>query len=129
MMIKEKISSGTFLWEAMKPYNDAFPDIYISMIRAGEAAGALDVILKRLIKYLDDAYKLKKLVKGAMIYPIVDLGRRHRRRDDHAGFRHPEVRRSPEGRRPEAARADPDRHRSRATGFSATFFISSAAAA
>jgi type IV pilus assembly protein PilC len=40
------------------------------MVRAGEASGSLDTILKRLIKYLDDAYKLKKLVQGAMIYPI-----------------------------------------------------------
>ncbi len=70
LSIKEKISGGAFLWESMKPYSDAFPDIYISMVRAGEAAGALDLILKRLIKYMDDAYKLKKMVKGAMIYPI-----------------------------------------------------------
>lgn len=70
LSIKEKITGGAFLWESMKPYNDAFPDIYISMVRAGEAAGALDLILKRLIKYMDDAYKLKKLVQGAMIYPI-----------------------------------------------------------
>ncbi|MBI3542295.1 MAG: type II secretion system F family protein [Deltaproteobacteria bacterium] len=40
LSIKEKISGGTFLWEAMKPYSDAFPDIYISMVRAGEASGA-----------------------------------------------------------------------------------------
>lgn len=70
LSIKEKLTGGTFLWEAMKPYSEVFPDIYISMVRAGEASGALDVILKRLIKYMDDAHKLKKLVKGAMIYPI-----------------------------------------------------------
>ena len=70
LSIKEKISGGSFLWESMKPYSEAFPDIYISMVRAGEASGALDLILKRLIKYMDDAYKLKKMVQGAMIYPI-----------------------------------------------------------
>ena len=68
--LREKISSGSFLWETMKAYPKTFPDLYVSMIRAGEASGALDTILKRLIKYLDDAEKLKKLVKGAMIYPI-----------------------------------------------------------
>jgi type IV pilus assembly protein PilC len=68
--LREKISSGAFLWETMKSYPKTFPDLYVSMVRAGEASGALDTILKRLIKYLDDAEKLKKLVKGAMIYPI-----------------------------------------------------------
>lgn len=71
LSIREKLMAGSFLWEAMKPYDRAFPDIYISMVRAGEAAGALDIVLKRLIKYLDDAYKLKKMVRGAMVYPIM----------------------------------------------------------
>lgn len=70
LSIKERITGGTFLWEAMKGQGEVFSDLYISMIRAGESAGALDAILKRLIKYLDDAYKLRKLVQGAMIYPI-----------------------------------------------------------
>jgi type IV pilus assembly protein PilC len=70
LALREKISGGSFLWEALKPYEKTFSEIYINMIRAGEAAGALDTILQRLIQYLDDAYKLKKLVKGAMIYPI-----------------------------------------------------------
>lgn len=70
LSIKEKVTGGSFLWEAMKGYPKVFSNLYVSMIRAGEAAGALDAILKRLIKYLDDAEKLKKMVKGAMIYPI-----------------------------------------------------------
>ncbi len=68
---KEKISQGGFLWQSLAAYKDVFPEIYINMVKAGEASGNLDIILQRLIKYLDDIEKLKKLVKGAMIYPIV----------------------------------------------------------
>lgn len=70
LSIKERITGGSFLWEAMKGYPDVFSDLYVSMMRAGESAGALDAILKRLIKYLDDAHKLRKLIQGAMVYPI-----------------------------------------------------------
>lgn len=70
MAIREKVTGGAFLWEALNAYRESFSDIFISMIRAGEAAGALDAIFKRLIKYLEDAEKLRKLVVGAMIYPI-----------------------------------------------------------
>lgn len=69
--LKEKISGGAFLWQSMANYKDIFPDIFVNMVKAGESSGSLDVILKRLIKYLDDGEKLKKLVKGAMVYPIV----------------------------------------------------------
>jgi type IV pilus assembly protein PilC len=68
--LKEKVTSGTFLWEAMKPHKEVFPELYVNMVRAGEASGALDGIFKRLLKYMEDADKLKKLIKGAMIYPI-----------------------------------------------------------
>ncbi|MEW6058071.1 MAG: type II secretion system F family protein [Bdellovibrionota bacterium] len=70
LAIKEKVTGGSFLWEAMQAYRAVFPDVYISMVKAGEASGSLDPILKRLTKYLDDANKLKKLVQGALIYPI-----------------------------------------------------------
>ncbi len=69
--IKEKVSGGTFLWEAMAQNKRTFSSIYINMIRAGEASGSLDVILKRLVKYIEDLEKLKKLVITAMIYPII----------------------------------------------------------
>lgn len=70
LSIKEKVTGGKFLWESVADHKNAFPEIYVSLIRAGEATGSLDVILKRLIKYLEDSEKLKKLVQGALIYPI-----------------------------------------------------------
>jgi len=74
LAVREKVTGGSFLWEALRSHKNAFPDIYVSMIRAGESAGALDTILKRLIKYLEDAYKLRQMMRGAMIYPIAIVG-------------------------------------------------------
>lgn len=68
--IKDKVSSGSFLWESMKQYPLVFSELVTSMIKAGEASGSLDIILKRIMRYLEDAMKLKKMVKGAMVYPV-----------------------------------------------------------
>ncbi|MBN22295.1 MAG: pilus assembly protein PilC [Bdellovibrionaceae bacterium] len=69
-VIKERVSQGSFFWEALAQYPKAFPKIYLSLVRAGEASGALEVMLKRLSRYMEDAERLRKLVKSAMIYPI-----------------------------------------------------------
>lgn len=69
--IKEKVSGGSYLWEALGAYPKAFPRIYVSLIRAGEASGSIDNVLKRLTRYLEDADRLRKIVKGAMMYPII----------------------------------------------------------
>ena len=68
--IREKVSSGSFLWESLAQQKLVFSDIYVSMVKAGEASGALDVILKRLMRYLEESIKLKKMVQSAMVYPI-----------------------------------------------------------
>ena len=48
-----------------------FNRLYVNMIKAGEAGGALEVILQRLADFLERAESLKRKVRGAMIYPIV----------------------------------------------------------
>ena len=48
-----------------------FDRLYVNMIKAGEAGGALEVILQRLADFQERAESLKRKVKGAMIYPIV----------------------------------------------------------
>ena len=70
-VIKEKVSQGSFLWEAFNGYPRAFPKIYIALIRAGEASGAMEAILERLSKYLENTNKLQKMVKSAMMYPMI----------------------------------------------------------
>ena len=48
-----------------------FNRLYVNMIKAGEAGGALEVILQRLADFQERAESLKRKVKGAMIYPVV----------------------------------------------------------
>jgi type IV pilus assembly protein PilC len=69
MDIQESISAGAPLWEAMSKQRDIFSHLYVYLVRAGEMGGALDLILNRLAKYLDDNVRLVRMVKGAMIYP------------------------------------------------------------
>lgn len=67
---KERVSQGKFLWEAFSSYPNTFEPVTIAMIQAGEQTGTIDVMLKRIGKYMENAHRLKKLVQGAMYYPI-----------------------------------------------------------
>ncbi|MFM7844487.1 MAG: type II secretion system F family protein [Planctomycetota bacterium] len=67
----EEIESGSTLSEAMAKSPKVFNRLYINMIKAGEAGGALEVILRRLADFMERAESLKRKVKGAMIYPVV----------------------------------------------------------
>lgn len=71
LTVKEKVSGGAFFWESLSTYKDSLPRIYISLIRAGESAGALEQILDRLANYLESADRLAKQVKSAMMYPVI----------------------------------------------------------
>ncbi len=66
----DEIESGSTLSEAMGKSPKAFNRLYVNMIKAGEAGGALEIILKRLAEFQERAQSLKRKVKGAMIYPI-----------------------------------------------------------
>ncbi len=67
---KEKINQGSFLWECFASYPNTFEKVFVALIRAGENSGTLDVMLKRIGKYLENTYRLKKLIKSSMTYPI-----------------------------------------------------------
>ena len=54
----------------MAKYPRSFDKLYISMVKAGEAGGVLDVILRRLAGFMEKSQKLRKKVKGALVYPI-----------------------------------------------------------
>lgn len=69
--ICEDIESGATLSEAMAKSPKVFDRLYVNMIKAGEAGGALEVILRRLAEFSEKAQSLKRKVKGAMVYPIV----------------------------------------------------------
>lgn len=65
----EDVESGATLSDAMAKQPKAFDNLYVNMVRAGEAGGALEVILQRLAEFKERAQSLKRKVQGAMIYP------------------------------------------------------------
>src|SRR5262245_1002279 len=67
----EEIEAGSTLSEGMAKSPKCFNRLYVNMIKAGEAGGALELILQRLADFLERAESLKRKVKAAMIYPIV----------------------------------------------------------
>lgn len=66
----DEIESGATLSEAMSKAPKAFDRLYVNMIKAGEAGGALEIILKRLAEFQERAEALRRKVKGAMVYPV-----------------------------------------------------------
>jgi type IV pilus assembly protein PilC len=66
----DEIEAGSTLSEAMSKSPKVFSRLYVNMIKAGEAGGALETILQRLADFLESAEALKRKVKGALIYPI-----------------------------------------------------------
>ena len=69
-IIKE-VEDGAPLADALGKYPNAFSDVYVNMVRAGEAAGILDEILKRLALQQEKNATIRKKVKSAMTYPMV----------------------------------------------------------
>ena len=71
--IKENIESGGSLSDSFKKFPRVFNDLYINLVDAGEKGGVLDKVFKRLSVYFEKTLKLKRKVKGAMIYPTIVL--------------------------------------------------------
>jgi len=70
MGVIEDVESGNTLSEAMAKQPKAFDNLYVNMVKAGEAGGALEIILQRLAEFKERAQSLKRKVQGAMIYPV-----------------------------------------------------------
>jgi type IV pilus assembly protein PilC len=68
--VKESVESGSTFADALAKHPKAFDQLYVNLVAAGEVGGILDTILARLAAYIEKAMKLKKQVKGAMVYPI-----------------------------------------------------------
>jgi general secretion pathway protein F len=66
-----KVNEGSSLGDAMAKYPKAFPALYVDMIRAGEASGALETVLFRLAEFLEKQIELRGKISSAMMYPIV----------------------------------------------------------
>jgi type IV pilus assembly protein PilC len=71
--MSEAVESGSTFSESLANYPKIFNNLYVNMVRAGEAGGVLEVVLTRLAEFMEKAEKIKNKVKGAMIYPAVVL--------------------------------------------------------
>ncbi len=69
--VSNDVKGGLDFASALEKHKDIFPDLYINLIRAGEASGKLDIILLQLADNLDKQREFQSKVRGAMIYPIV----------------------------------------------------------
>src|SRR5579884_2056313 len=71
MDVVDDVESGSTLSEAFAKHPKCFDRLYVNMVKAGEAGGALEIILKRLADFKEKAQSLKRKITGAMVYPIV----------------------------------------------------------
>tara|TARA_R110002073_G_scaffold239285_1_gene400532 strand:+ start:23855 stop:25144 length:1290 start_codon:yes stop_codon:yes gene_type:complete len=67
----EEVEGGSSLSESMGKYPKAFDKLFVKMVNAGEIGGVLDVILQRLSEFMEKSERLKRKIKGAMVYPVV----------------------------------------------------------
>lgn len=68
--VRELVVEGGTLADAMKQHPAVFTDLYVNMVRAGEASGALDIVLVRLAEYTERAAALRGKVRSALTYPV-----------------------------------------------------------
>jgi type IV pilus assembly protein PilC len=71
--LRSDVEAGLLLSEAMARHPRVFSKLFVAMVEAGEAAGVLDVVLDRVAYQIEKETKLKRRVKGAMIYPAAVL--------------------------------------------------------
>lgn len=69
--VREKVREGGSLADALGEHRKVFPDLYVNMVRVGEASGTLDIVLGRLAEFLESSVRLKSKVTAAMIYPVL----------------------------------------------------------
>jgi type IV pilus assembly protein PilC len=72
--LRADVEGGLLLSEAMARHPRVFSRLFISMVEAGEAAGILDVVLDRVAFQIEKETRIKRRVKGAMMYPLMVMG-------------------------------------------------------
>jgi type IV pilus assembly protein PilC len=73
LAVKAKVESGSTFADALADHPKVFDSLFVELVRAGEIGGILDTILNRLGAYIEKNEKLKRRVKGAMVYPAIVL--------------------------------------------------------
>ncbi len=69
--IRERVTQGMALGDAVMQHPAYFTDLYSNMVKAGESAGALDKVMQRLSQFLQAQSRLKNKVGAALMYPMV----------------------------------------------------------
>jgi general secretion pathway protein F len=69
--VRERVKEGSTLADAMEEQGAAFSRFYISLLRAGESGGALEVVLERLADHLESAKEMRSALTSALIYPAI----------------------------------------------------------
>jgi general secretion pathway protein F len=70
--VRDRVNEGSSLADALAAAGP-FSDLYVNLVRAGEASGALDRVLVRLADYLESQVRTRNRVSGILIYPIIVL--------------------------------------------------------
>jgi type IV pilus assembly protein PilC len=73
LAVKTRVESGSTFADALAEHPKTFDELFVQLVRAGEVGGILDTILQRLGAYIEKNEKLKRRVKGAMVYPSIVL--------------------------------------------------------
>ncbi len=73
MAVKGRVESGSTFADALAEHPKVFDELFVQLTRAGEIGGILDTILNRLGAYLEKNDKMKRRLKGAMVYPSIVL--------------------------------------------------------
>lgn len=71
--VKSGLEAGASFSESLRKHPKIFDQLYVNLVAAGEVGGILDTILLRLTAYIEKAVKLKRQVKGALLYPAIIL--------------------------------------------------------
>jgi type IV pilus assembly protein PilC len=71
LAVKGRVEAGATFADALADHPKVFDDLFVQLVRAGEIGGILDTILQRLGAYIEKNEKLKRRVKGAMVYPAI----------------------------------------------------------
>ncbi len=74
VQIKQDVSEGASLAQAVKKHDQVFSPIFPNMIRAGEASGTLDSVLLQLAEFTEASVKLRQKITSAMMYPVIMVG-------------------------------------------------------
>ncbi len=72
--VRERVSQGTSLADALSEHPGWFTELYVNMVRAGQATGNLDVVLTRVADYMASQRALKRKVIAALTYPMMMIG-------------------------------------------------------